>query len=170
MDAVNLAPPIRRCNRCDKQEGSEHHLLECMRCKLVVYCNRECQVAHWKAGHKKVCGKSPLSSARNPISKKIYHEIVAHIPLSPKVDFRGDERIKTAYTKALETKAKKCKYGPMGRINSPEHGQASQIFWETWDVEKGPDKRKQIWELLMKAITVFPCHADAWTSMGDWER
>lgn len=29
----------------------------CSRCKEVAYCSRDCQVAHWKMQHKKVCGK-----------------------------------------------------------------------------------------------------------------
>ena len=29
----------------------------CIECKAAYYCNRECQVAHWKAGHKKDCVK-----------------------------------------------------------------------------------------------------------------
>jgi len=27
----------------------------CVECKAAYYCNRDCQVAHWKAGHKKDC-------------------------------------------------------------------------------------------------------------------
>ena len=30
----------------------------CSRCKVTFYCNRECQLTHWKSGgHKKVCSK-----------------------------------------------------------------------------------------------------------------
>ena len=28
------------------------------RCKTVYYCKRECQTAHWKAGHKKECASA----------------------------------------------------------------------------------------------------------------
>ena len=31
------------------------NLRSCSRCKTVSYCCRECQVAHWKAGHKGNC-------------------------------------------------------------------------------------------------------------------
>lgn len=31
------------------------NLKACTRCRRVVYCGRDCQVAHWKAGHKKGC-------------------------------------------------------------------------------------------------------------------
>ena len=27
----------------------------CSRCKKAIYCSKECQVAHWKNGHKQVC-------------------------------------------------------------------------------------------------------------------
>ena len=31
----------------------------CSKCKVTYYCNRECQVTHWKSGgHKKICGKA----------------------------------------------------------------------------------------------------------------
>ena len=29
----------------------------CVRCRNVRYCTKKCQIIHWKAGHKKVCGK-----------------------------------------------------------------------------------------------------------------
>ena len=29
----------------------------CVECKAAYYCNRDCQMAHWKAGHKKDCVK-----------------------------------------------------------------------------------------------------------------
>ena len=39
------------CAKCGK--GSED-LRRCTRCINVAYCNRDCQVAHWKE-HKKIC-------------------------------------------------------------------------------------------------------------------
>lgn len=45
----------RCCNHCDKSEVKwEGHKL-CSRCKNACYCSKECQQAHWKAGHKKQC-------------------------------------------------------------------------------------------------------------------
>ena len=29
----------------------------CVECKAAYYCGRDCQIAHWKAGHKKECVK-----------------------------------------------------------------------------------------------------------------
>mmetsp|Transcript_14573 Transcript_14573/g.24502 ORF Transcript_14573/g.24502 Transcript_14573/m.24502 type:complete len:487 (-) Transcript_14573:190-1650(-) len=33
------------------------NLQSCSRCKAVLYCGRECQVADWKRGHKNVCAR-----------------------------------------------------------------------------------------------------------------
>ncbi len=54
---VELERIIREnCARCraDLPEGKQSC---CVECKAVYYCNRDCQVAHWKAGHKKDCVK-----------------------------------------------------------------------------------------------------------------
>jgi len=40
------------CANCGKGEGAK----ACTACKLVKYCNRECQIAHWSQ-HKKACKK-----------------------------------------------------------------------------------------------------------------
>ena len=46
------------CAHCGSAEtaGGSVALKPCSRCKAVVYCGRECQAAHWKAGgHRAVC-------------------------------------------------------------------------------------------------------------------
>ena len=48
---------LQRCANCDKVEPGLGEFKRCIQCKLVVYCGRDCQKAHWKAGHKKVCVK-----------------------------------------------------------------------------------------------------------------
>lgn len=53
---------MNECQNCSKQNCS----LRCSRCHLVYYCNRECQVAHWKAKHKRDC----INSTRTKKSKK----------------------------------------------------------------------------------------------------
>ncbi|KAK4214658.1 Rubisco LS methyltransferase [Rhypophila decipiens] len=47
----------KACAYCG-QESSQ--LMVCGRCKSVAYCGRQCQVAHYKNGHKAVC-KAPAS-------------------------------------------------------------------------------------------------------------
>ena len=44
------------CLSCNKPEPVGVKFKACAKCKEVVYCSRECQVAHWKE-HKKQCGK-----------------------------------------------------------------------------------------------------------------
>ena len=40
---------------CDNCGRPERELKACGRCKLTRYCSKECQVAHWKTGHKRFC-------------------------------------------------------------------------------------------------------------------
>ena len=44
------------CASCKKKSGVEK-FLACAKCVSVFYCNRNCQIAHWKAegGHKMEC-------------------------------------------------------------------------------------------------------------------
>ena len=41
------------CGNCGNQEKNK--LKVCARCKAFSYCSKECQVKHWKAGHKVDC-------------------------------------------------------------------------------------------------------------------
>ena len=66
---VRLERIIRvKCGHCraDLPEGKPSC---CVECKAAYYCNRDCQVAHWKAGHKKDCVrklKKRLKAAGTP--------------------------------------------------------------------------------------------------------
>jgi len=42
---------------CSKVEHKKGEFSLCDRCESVKYCSRQCQVQHWKAGHRKQCGK-----------------------------------------------------------------------------------------------------------------
>ena len=57
---MNDAPPdnntVTTCANCGKGEESACDLKACTACKLVKYCNRECQIAH-RPQHKKACKK-----------------------------------------------------------------------------------------------------------------
>ena len=44
------------CANCGKGEESVGDLKSCTACKLVKYCNRDCQIAH-RPQHKKACKK-----------------------------------------------------------------------------------------------------------------
>jgi hypothetical protein len=45
---------LQECSFCGVQKKG---LLACARCKTTSYCDRDCQLAHWKApaGHKGFC-------------------------------------------------------------------------------------------------------------------
>lgn len=45
----------RKCSQCGVPESEPRLYKMCSRCGATAYCSRECQAAHWKAGHKKEC-------------------------------------------------------------------------------------------------------------------
>lgn len=50
--ALRLTNP--KCAKCLKPE-LDYKFKRCGKCKIVLYCSRECQNEHWKSGHKKEC-------------------------------------------------------------------------------------------------------------------
>ncbi|KAJ7769872.1 hypothetical protein B0H16DRAFT_1516670 [Mycena metata] len=44
------------CSSCSNRSGS----MRCSRCKIMFYCNRECQAAHWST-HRNHCKKVQMS-------------------------------------------------------------------------------------------------------------
>ena len=52
----STADTITLCANCGKGEESSGDLKFCNACKLVKYCNRDCQIAH-RPQHKKACKK-----------------------------------------------------------------------------------------------------------------
>ena len=44
------------CSHCGKIHSKT--LKACSQCKVVRYCGKECQTAHWKGGHSKACQKA----------------------------------------------------------------------------------------------------------------
>lgn len=47
--------PVGANNACANCHKKSDKLMMCGKCKQVKYCSRDCQVAHFKSGHKKVC-------------------------------------------------------------------------------------------------------------------
>lgn len=56
MSIVDEDYEVSVCANCGKGEEESHKLKACTACKLVKYCNRECQIAH-RPQHKKECRK-----------------------------------------------------------------------------------------------------------------
>ena len=53
---MRTAENLSSCANCGKGEDSSVDLKACTACKLVKYCNRDCQIAH-RPQHKKACKK-----------------------------------------------------------------------------------------------------------------
>ena len=45
---------LQNCQACGKSETAMKTFKKCQRCKVAVYCGKDCQKADWKA-HKKLC-------------------------------------------------------------------------------------------------------------------
>ena len=56
MSTVDEDYEVSICANCGKGEEESNKLKACTACKLVKYCNRECQIAH-RPQHKKECKK-----------------------------------------------------------------------------------------------------------------
>ena len=56
MERIIINNTMLCCANCGKGEDESFHLKECTACKLVKYCNRDCQIAH-RPQHKKACKK-----------------------------------------------------------------------------------------------------------------
>ena len=52
------------CWQCKKEASSTVKLSRCGKCSLATYCSRECQLLHWKAGHKTECKKGVASHTK----------------------------------------------------------------------------------------------------------
>ena len=48
---------VLTCYNCLKEEAFEGEFSKCGRCRVVVYCSKECQIENWEKEHKKECKK-----------------------------------------------------------------------------------------------------------------
>ena len=72
MDNMTLKEHKRQmcaCPECPHKgalaaAGGRLDMKKCAKCKQVFYCSRECQVAHWKSGHRRECEQLAASSSR----------------------------------------------------------------------------------------------------------
>lgn len=54
------------CGFCKKEEPEDVLFARCAKCRMVYYCNRDCQVKGWKS-HKRVCKALPKTSLKEPL-------------------------------------------------------------------------------------------------------
>jgi hypothetical protein len=57
--------PYRRCGDCGRLRTKGHYSI-CSKCKVFVYCNKECQANHWKADHKSTCKPQTAAVPHRP--------------------------------------------------------------------------------------------------------
>ena len=56
LDPVIVSTRCANCGVSATQLAKDDKkLLNCSQCRSVRYCSRECQRAHWRAGHKAEC-------------------------------------------------------------------------------------------------------------------
>ena len=48
-------PTLPCCATCGTPKTTRRPLNACSQCHTTHYCNRDCQMTHWKAGHKRAC-------------------------------------------------------------------------------------------------------------------
>jgi hypothetical protein len=48
-------PTLPCCAACGTHETTRRPLKTCTRCHTARYCNSDCQMNHWKEGHKREC-------------------------------------------------------------------------------------------------------------------
>ena len=75
-DDTDQVSAVNICANCGKGEESTKRLKACTACKMVKYCNRECQIAH-RPQHKKECKKR---------AAELHDELLFKQPPSVKVD------------------------------------------------------------------------------------
>ena len=74
-------PRTEKCAHCGKIPAK---MMRCSRCQKVGYCGKDCQVGHWKAGHKKECAPPGKGDASSSSSKKAGR--LAHVQLAATSD------------------------------------------------------------------------------------
>lgn len=57
VEERQMVRTVLTCNNCLKEERFEGEFSKCARCRMVVYCSKECQIENWEKDHKKECKK-----------------------------------------------------------------------------------------------------------------
>mmetsp|Transcript_4129 Transcript_4129/g.8839 ORF Transcript_4129/g.8839 Transcript_4129/m.8839 type:complete len:586 (+) Transcript_4129:3-1760(+) len=87
--SANSPSSLKSCSHCGAVGPTGQSLLACSGCKGPRYCNKSCQLAHWKAGHKKKCASGGVSQ-QEPATSKVAS---AH-------DIKHEENVKVLFHEA----------------------------------------------------------------------
>ena len=61
INALRMSSGGPNCANCD----AENSTATCTSCMRVHYCSRQCQVAHWKSGHRMVCSRKQCAPEKD---------------------------------------------------------------------------------------------------------
>ena len=62
-------PTLPCCAACGTPKATRRPLNICTRCRTVRYCNRDCQMTHWKeGGHKRDCKRLQKEYEKNQVA------------------------------------------------------------------------------------------------------
>jgi len=99
-----------KCENCKRPAENR-----CSRCKSVWYCSRECQVGHYKTGHKQVCKQ--LASELNKLDKIKREEITIGLTeIQAKKERRDQEIKKEQIAEQLRLQEERRKTRPKYRV------------------------------------------------------
>lgn len=62
LPPLSVVASRRRCANCCTVPTVNPTLARCTRCKLVAYCSKSCQAAHWRASHRAMCAVVRLTA------------------------------------------------------------------------------------------------------------
>ena len=83
---VDAVDSLWMCANCGKGEENSGDLKACNACKMVKYCNRDCQIAH-RSQHKKACKKRVAELHEEALFKEVEPEecpiCLLPLPLDP---------------------------------------------------------------------------------------
>mmetsp|Transcript_25325 Transcript_25325/g.53501 ORF Transcript_25325/g.53501 Transcript_25325/m.53501 type:complete len:895 (-) Transcript_25325:24-2708(-) len=128
----------RTCQWCQR----EGRLSTCFKCKLVDYCNKECQASDWRAGHKILCSKVPKAVKKAEEKIASFH-------------LRDYTTRNVGTFMVTEAQARR------GEII--EENEAQEMCWDAMEMIKGSaEKLLQI----LEALECFPLSTEAWGMLG----
>ncbi|KAL7449451.1 hypothetical protein ACHAXS_000203, partial [Conticribra weissflogii] len=134
----------KKCQWCQ----SHDFLKKCQQCRLVYYCNRECQVSDWKDGHNVICSKLP-KAIKNALDK-VHSFHLSNYTTQDVGSF-------------LVTEAQAHR----GEIL--EEKRAQELCYDAMEMKKGSAKKLN---KILQALNCFPLSTEAWGMIGQfylWE-
>ncbi|XP_026454757.1 uncharacterized protein LOC113355984 [Papaver somniferum] len=85
---ITITRTIRDCcSVCGDTANSR-----CSRCKAIRYCSRDCQIQHWRAGHKLECKEDSSRTSCNERKPSVYMDTICSYQQSRKDEASVEEK------------------------------------------------------------------------------